>query len=408
MKEKLVYADNAATTALSDVAFKEMYPYFQEFYGNASSIHSLGADAKDAIEKARRRIAKAINAVNSEIFFTSGGTESDNWALYGSLLMKNVKGKHIITSLIEHSAVYRTAKFLETIGYEVTYLPVDKYGRVSPSSLEDAIRDDTALVSIMMANNEIGTIQPIKELCKIAHKRRIPFHTDAVQAVGHIPVDVRNLGVDMLSMSAHKFRGPKGVGVLYVRLGRILPPMVIGGGQERGLRSGTENVPGIVGMAAALDEAVKNMDINIKKVTAMRDRIIESALCIGDVVLTGDPVDRLPGIASFLFPDLTNQAVISSLSKVGICASSGSACSSGSTELTRALDETLSISQDKSGSDNHRGALRISLNECNTDEDVDYIIHWLPIVIKELRTSKPPALISFFSDPKVLPDPDVQ
>lgn len=406
MKNKFVYVDNAATTALSDTAFKEMYPYFRESYGNASSIHSLGADAKDAIEKSRKKIAKAINALNSEIFFTSGGTESDNWAIYGSLLMKNAKGKHIITSSIEHSAIYRTTKFLETKGYEVTYLPVDKYGKISPTKLEDAIRDDTVLVSIMMANNEIGTIEPIKELCKICHKRHIPFHTDAIQAVGHIPVDVRDLGVDMLSMSAHKFGGPKGVGALYVRLGRILPPMLIGGGQERTLRSGTENVPGIVGMAAALYEAVENMDANIKKITSMRNKIIESVLQIDNTVLTGDPVDRLPGIASFLFPALTNQAIISSLSDVGICASSGSACSSGSTELTRAIDETIPIFKDNTSGDNHRGALRISLNECNTDEDVDYIIHWLPIVIRKLRESKKPALFSLFSDTRTLEDPD--
>ncbi len=406
MEERFVYADNAATTALSDVAFEEMVPYLKEFYGNASSIHSLGQKAKQAVEKSRKGVAAAINAFSSEIFFTSGGSESDNWALYGSLLMNSVKGRHIIISSIEHSAVHRTAKFLETRGYEVTYLSVDGYGKVTPSQLADAIRSDTALVSIMMANNEIGTIQPLKELCKVAHERRVPFHTDAVQAVGHIPVNVRELDVDMLSLSAHKFRGPKGVGALYVKLGRILPPLIIGGGQERGLRSGTENVSGIVGMAAALDEAVRNMDINTKKVTAMRDKIIEAALQIDGAILTGHPVDRLPGTASFLFRGLTNQAIVASLNKVGICASSGSACSSGSTELTRALDETLSISEERPHGDNQLGALRLSLNECNTNEDVDYIIHRLSMVIAELKTSKLSPFHFFPSDTKVLPDPD--
>lgn len=386
MNEKLIYADNAATTALSDTAFNEMLPYFKTLYGNPSSVHSLGHESKKAVEESRKRIASAINARNNEIFFTSGGSESDNWALRSGLLMNSSRGRHIIISSIEHSAVFRTAENLESQGYEVTYLPADKYGKVTPEQLRDAIRDNTALVSIMLANNEIGTIQPIKELCRTAHEKRIPFHTDAVQAVGHIPVDVRELEIDMLSISAHKFRGPKGVGALYVRMGTALPPLVIGGGQEKNKRSGTENVPGIVGMASALEEAVKNMEENTKKITSLRNKLIKGALHIDGTLLTGDPVDRLPGTASFLFSGLESKAIVAALSKAGICASSGSACSSGSTELTRALGETLKIDIQEDKAD--YGALRLSLNECNTDEDIDYIIQKLPVVIKELRTGK--------------------
>lgn len=395
MDKKFVYADNAATTALSDTALEAMLPYFKNSYGNASSIHSLGYESKKALEQARKKIALAINARINEIFFTSGGSESDNWAIRSSLLMSNAKGKHIIISSIEHSAVFRTAENLEQQGYEVTYLPVDESGKVSPEHLKNAIRDDTALISIMMANNEIGTIQPIKELCKIAREMRVPFHTDAVQAVGHIPVDVRDLNVDMLSLSAHKFGGPKGVGALYIKTGLALPPLIIGGGQEKNKRSGTENVPGIVGMAVALEEAVANMTDNIKKVTTMRDKIVASVLQIDGATLTGDPVDRLPGIASFLFSGLESKVIVAELSRVRICASSGSACSSGSTELTRALSGTsMIIAETENGNaeSTKYGALRLSLNEHNTDEDVDYIIHELPIVIRTLRSRKPSPL----------------
>ena len=380
MENRLVYADNAATTALSETALTAMLPYFTTFYGNASSAHSLGHESKKALEDARGRVAKCLNARNNEIFFTSGGSESDNWALYGSLLRPNARGRHIIVSSIEHSAVFRAAEFLETRGCEVTYLPVDKYGRVRPEQLEEAIRDNTALVSVMLANNEIGTIQPIRELCEIAHRRRVPFHTDAVQAVGHIPVDVRELGVDMLSLSAHKFRGPKGVGALYVKSGYNLPPVVIGGGQEKNKRSGTENVPGVVGMAAALDEAVSGMTENIARIEAMRDRVIRTVELIDGAALTGDSENRLPGIASFLFMGLESTAIVAGLSNVGICASSGSACSSGSTELIRALGETVEVTAKEAG-----GALRLSFNERNTEEDIGYIIQKLPEVIGQLK-----------------------
>lgn len=382
MQQRLVYADNAATTALSDTALDEMLPYMREHYGNASSVHQLGQHSKNAVEQSRRRVAQALNARNNEIFFTSGGTESDNWALYASA-MKSKRRKHIIVSSIEHSAIYRAAEALVGQGYEATFLPVDEYGRVSPDDLKNAIRDDTALVSIMLANNEIGTIQPIEELCKVAHERRVPFHTDAVQAAGHIPIDVRQLGVDMLSLSAHKFRGPKGVGALYVKVGRVLSPIIIGGGQEKNWRSGTENVPGIVGLAAALEHACAHMEHNTQHTAALRDRLVEGILRIDGASLTGHPSDRLPGIASFIFSGLRSNAIVAGLSDAGICASSGSACSSGSTELIRALSGTMEVSSKEAG-----GALRLSLNECNTDDDVDYILEKLPAVIEALKNHR--------------------
>ncbi|MFV0527895.1 MAG: cysteine desulfurase family protein [Lachnospiraceae bacterium] len=384
-----IYVDNAATTALSDTALTQMLPYFKTLYGNPSSAHSLGARSKKAVEGARRDIAEALGARNNEIFFSSGGTESDNWALFGNAMMQHKKGRHIITSSIEHSAVYRTTEYLASKGYRITYLPADSYGRISPDQLESAICDDTILVSIMLANNELGTIQPIKELCEIAHRHQILFHTDAVQAVGHIPIDVRELGVDLLSLSSHKFRGPKGVGALYVRLGVALPPMIFGGGQEKNKRSGTENVPGIVGMAAALQEAVRKMDSSVPRITAMRDRLIRAALQIDGCMLTGHPQQRLPGLASFVFSGLASKAIVAALSNVGILASSGSACSSGSTELSRSLQQSF----EHSGEVRHEseyGALRISLNECNTEEEIDYIIQQLPNVIAGLKAARHP------------------
>ena len=379
MESRTVYADNAATTSLSVRALERMLPYMSERYGNPSSAHEMGHDAKKAVEDARGRIARVIGAKNNEIFFTSGGTEADNWALYGALKRREKKGGHIITTRVEHSAVFRTAEDLEKRGCRVTYLSTDKYGQVTSEQLSEAICDDTALVSIMLANNEIGSVLPIKELCAAAHARGVLFHTDAVQAVGHIPVNVGELGVDFLSMSAHKFHGPKGVGALYVRLGSTLPPIIIGGGQEKGRRSGTENVPGIVGMAAALEESAENIVSNMARVTAMRDRIIDSALKIPGVKLTGDPVNRLPGIASFLFEGLTSAPIVRALSEVGIFASSASACSSGSTEVSRALSETIGTNKAL-----QHGALRLSLNEYNTDEDIDYILEMLPYIAGKL------------------------
>jgi len=381
--QRIVYADNAGTTALSKTALEAMMPYLTEFYGNPSSIYSLGRKSKSAIENARQKIAAAIGAKAEEIYFTGGGSEADNWAIRSVVEKMSNKGRHIISTAIEHHAVLHTLKALEKQGCEVTYLPVDSYGQISLDDLRKAIRDDTILITIMMANNEIGTILPIAEVAKIAKERGVLVHTDAVQAVGHIPVDVNELGVDMLSMAAHKFKGPKGVGALYIRKGLILPSFIAGGGQEKGRRAGTENVAGIVGMAAALEEAVAHMDENIKKVTAMRDRLIENLLKIPYSRLTGDPVNRLPGTASFVFECIEGESLVLSLDAKGICASSGSACSSASLDPSHVL---LAIGLPHEVA---HGSLRLTLNEDNTEEDVDYIIAEVPPIIARLREMSP-------------------
>ncbi|HHU22076.1 MAG TPA: cysteine desulfurase NifS [Clostridiales bacterium] len=380
---RIVYADNAATTSVSRTALEAMLPYFTEHYGNPSTIYSVGREARRALDTAREKVAKALGTEAKEIYFTGGGTEADNWAIRGTAELRQKKGKHIITTAIEHHAVLHTCKDLEKHGYEVTYLPVDEYGRVTADQLRGAIREDTILVSIMAANNEIGTILPIKELCAIAHEKGVLFHTDAVQAVGHIPLDVKELDVDMLSVSAHKFRGPKGIGALYVRRGLSLPPLLTGGGQESGRRSGTENVAGACGMAAALEESVEHMDENVKKVSAMRDRLIEGLLKIPYSRLTGDPVNRLPGTASFVFEFIEGESMILSLDAAGICASSGSACSSGSLDPSHVLT-AIGLPHEVA-----HGSLRLSINECNTEEDIDYILQTLPPIIQRLRDMSP-------------------
>lgn len=382
MTKKFVYADNAATTPVSENALKAMLPYFSESFGNPSAIYGYGLDAKLAVEESRRRIAKSIGAHNNEIFFTSGGTESDNWALWGTIEARQSKGRHIITTEIEHGAVFKTAKKLETQGFEVTYLPVNNLGQVEPETLDKAIRKDTILVSIMLANNEIGTVLDIKRLSQVAKVHKVTFHTDAVQAVGHIAVDVTKLGVDLLSMSAHKFGGPKGIGALYIKVGCPLPPMITGGGQEKGRRSGTSNVPGIVGMAAALEEAMADLDKNEKHVSAMRDKLIAGILKIPYAKLTGDPVNRLPGMASFVFEGFESEPIVSELNKAGICASSGSACSAGSGEPSRIL-KAAGYNDELAGA-----SLRLSLSERNSDEDVEYILDRLPIILDILRAKK--------------------
>ncbi len=378
METRKVYVDNAATTALSDTALNAMLPYFNNYYANPSAIHDYGLYAKAALERSRRLVANAIGARNNEIFFTSGGTESDNWALRGAV-ERSSKGKHIITTSIEHNAIIKTAEVLEKQGYEVTYLPVDKYGQITPEQLSKAIRDDTILVSIMMANNEIGTILSIKELCSVAHKRKVIFHTDAVQAVGHININVRDLGVDMLSMSAHKFQGPKGIGALYVKIGCLVQPVMYGGGQEKSSRAGTENVPGIVAMAAAIEEAVAHMEENSRKIISMRDRLIQGILKIPGSYLTGDPQNRLPGNASFAFEGIDKKSIVAELSKAGIFASSASACSAGSITPSRIL---LATGASKSLA---YGTLRITLNEHNSEEDIDYLLEVIPSVICKMR-----------------------
>lgn len=378
MEKKLVYADNAATTPLRKSALEAMLPYFSQQYANPSAMYPFGHTAKSDVENARKRIAKCLNARSNEIYFTSGGTESDNWALWGAAEKRRSKGQHIVTAMGEHSAVYKTCQHMEQLGWQVTCLPVDREGRVSPEQLADAIRDDTVLVSIMMANNEIGTILPIGELCEVAHRRRVLFHTDAVQAVGHIPVDVRALGVDLLSLSAHKFGGPKGAGALFIRMG-LLPAFMTGGGQERGQRSGTTNVPGVIGMAAALEEACAAMEADVKHVAALRDRLIAGVLKLPGALLTGDAYERLPSSASFVFEGLERPPLIASLGEAGICASAGSSCSAGSGDPSRVL---LAAGYPEGQA---LASVRFTLSEANKEEDVDYILEQLPLALQRVE-----------------------
>jgi cysteine desulfurase len=381
--KKTVYADNAATTALSKTALEAMLPFLTEQYGNPSSIYKYGRDSKRAVENARNKIAQAIGALPEEIYITGGGSEADNWAIKGAAELKKKKGKHIISSSVEHHAVLHTLKYLEKQGYEVTYLASDKYGSLSLDELKKAIREDTVLITIMTANNEIGTVLPVNEIGAIAKEAGVIFHTDAVQAVGHIPVNVKEMNADLLSLAAHKFRGPKGVGALYIRKGLRLPPYIHGGAQERGIRAGTENVAGIVGMGAAIEEAVQQLDENIKKVTALRDRLIEGVLKLPYTQLTGDPVNRLPGTASFVFECVEGESMVLLLDNYGVAASSGSACSSGSLDPSHVL---LSIGLPHEIA---HGSLRLSLNETNTEEDVDYLLTVIPEIISKLRNMSP-------------------
>ncbi len=384
---KRVYADNAGTTAVSATARAAMLPFLeQDGLGNPSGVYSYGREAKRAVEESRRKMADCLGCAPEEVFFTGCGTESDNWALWGACELAMLKGRktgRIITSSIEHHAITHTCDRLAKYGYEIVYLPVDENGRVAPESLRGALTDDTILVSIILANNEIGTIQPIAELAAIAHERNVLFHTDAVQAVGHISIDVKALGVDILSLSAHKFCGPKGVGAQYVRKGLRLPTYITGGGQENGRRSGTENVAGICGMAAALEESVRNLEENTRRVSAMRDRLIQGLLQLPYSRLTGDPVNRLPGIASFVFEGIEGESMILSLDAAGICASSGSACSSGDLDPSHVL---LAIGLPHEVA---HGSVRLSINEYTTDEDIDYILEKLPEIVNRLRAMSP-------------------
>ncbi len=380
---RFVYADNAATTAMSDTCVKAMLPYFTQNYGNPSSLYSVGRSARRGLDEARAKVAKCLNAEPTEIYFTGCGTESDNWALKGIAEAKAAKGKHIITSSIEHHAITHTLDWLKKKGYEVTYLKADQNGGIDLQELEAAIRPDTVLISIMMANNEIGTILPVQEIGRIAHEHGVLFHTDAVQAAGHIPIDVKAMNIDMLSISGHKFHGPKGVGVLYIRRGVRVPQLLHGGGQERNQRSGTENVPEIIGMAAALEEATANLPETMPRVSAMRDRLIEAFKSIPYSRLTGDPVNRLPGIASFVFECVEGESLVLSLDAKGICASSGSACSSVSLDPSHVL---LAIGLPHEVA---HGSLRLSLSDTTTDEDIDYIIETLPPIVERLRSMSP-------------------
>lgn len=383
---RFIYADHAATTAVTDTALKAMLPYFTQEYGNPSSLYRFAQQAKSDLDQARATVAQCLNAQPEEIYFTSGGTEADNWALRGVTELMALRGKktgHIITSAIEHHAVLHTAQYLEKQGYEVTYLPVDGQGRVDPAAVQEAIRPDTILISIMAANNEIGTVEPIAEIGAIARAHKVLFHTDAVQAAGHIPVDVQAWNVDLLSLSGHKFGGPKGVGALYMKKPLRLPALIQGGGQEGGRRSGTENVPGAVGMAAALREAVDRLGVESPRLAGLRDRLIQGLTALPYTRLTGDPVNRLPGTASFVFEGVEGEALLLHLDAKGICASSGSACSSASLDPSHVL---LAIGLPHAIA---HGSLRLSLGPENTEADVERILEEVPRVVEYLRQLSP-------------------
>ena len=379
-----IYADNAATTKMSKAAVAAMLPYMEEIYGNPSSLYSAGQEAKEALERARGEIAAIINAQPREIYFTSGGSEADNQALRSAAAFGKKKGKrHIISTAFEHHAILHTLKALEKEGFEVTLLPVHENGIVRLSELEEAIRPDTCLVTIMMANNEIGTIQPISEIGALCRERGVLFHTDAVQAVGHLPIDVQAEKIDMLSSSAHKFHGPKGVGFLYVRKEVPLMNLIEGGAQERGKRAGTENVAGIVAMAAALKESASAMEENTGRMTALRNRLIDGLQAIPHSALNGDREKRLPGNVNFCFEGIEGESLLLLLDDRGISASSGSACTSGSLDPSHVL---LAIGRVH---DVAHGSLRLSIGEDTTEEEIDYMIQSVREVVDYLRSFSP-------------------
>ncbi|MCI6138114.1 MAG: cysteine desulfurase NifS [Oscillospiraceae bacterium] len=379
-----IYVDNAATTKTSRTAIEAMLPYMDKIYGNPSSLHSVGQAAADALRKAREEAAEVLGCEPNEITFTSGGSEADNQALVSAAAIGARKGKkHIISTAFEHHAILHTLKKLEKEGFEVTLLDVHENGMVSAQQVADAIREDTCLVSVMYANNEIGSIQPIAEIGAVCKEKGVIFHTDAVQAVGHVRINVKEENIDMLSLSAHKFHGPKGVGLLYARKGVRLTNIIEGGAQERGKRAGTENIPGIVGMVAALKEANANIDANAEKVSALRDRLIEGLEKIPHSALNGDRTKRLPGNVSFCFEGIEGESLLLLLDAKGICASSGSACTSGSLDPSHVL---LAIGRPHEVA---HGSLRLTLSEENTQEEVDYIIEETTKVVKYLRDLSP-------------------
>lgn len=395
MEKRFVYADNAATTPMSETAFNAMKPWLTENYGNPSSLYRIGRAAKEALNDARTVVGKCLNAAEpvnekndyapGEIVFTGGGSQADNLAIRGFMHGPSSKGrKHIITSKIEHHAVLYTCEALEKEGYRVTYLNVDKEGRVDLEQLKAELSEDTALVSVMAANNEIGTIQPIKQIAELAHSVGAKFHTDAVQAVGHMHIDVQEMGIDMLSLSGHKFRGPRGTGVLYVKKGITLEPLVYGGGQERGLVSGTENTAGCIGLAAAMKEAVEGLDEKMGYVKKLTDKLVKGIMeNIPYSHYTGDPVNRLPGTASFVFEAIEGEGLILRLDNAGVCGSTGSACSTGSLDPSHVL-MAIGLPHEIA-----HGSLRLTLGEQNTEEDVDYIIETVTDVVKTLRSMSP-------------------
>ena len=383
MKTKL-YFDNAATTPVREEVLQEILPYFREYYGNASSVYAIAKESKKALEKARAQVAAAINAQPEEIYFTAGGSESDNTALRGVAEAYASKGNHIITTKIEHHAILHTAEYLEKHGAEVTYLNVDEYGKISLEELEKAIRPETVLISVMFANNEIGTIQPIKEIGEIARKHGVLFHTDAVQAVGHVPIDVEKMHIDLLSMSGHKLGAPKGIGALYIRKGVKVEPLIFGGAQEKKQRAGTENIPGIVGIGKAAELAVAEMEATTAKLVALRDKLIKGILeNIPYSRLNGHPTDRLPGNCNISFSYIEGESLLLLLDALGIAASSGSACTSGSLDPSHVL---LAIGLPH---ETAHGSLRLTMDRDNTEEEVDFILEKLPGIVQRLRDMSP-------------------
>lgn len=375
--------DNAATTPVSPAVLEKMLPYFSECYGNANSIHSTGLDARKALNAARKKVAVALNCNPEEVYFTSGGSESDNWALKGVAFANRKKGNHIITSAIEHHAILHTCEWLEKQGFEITYVPVDADGLVNPADVEAAITDKTILISIMAANNEIGTIEPIEEIAKIAHAHHVLFHTDAVQAIGAIPVDVRAIGCDLLSLSGHKFHGPKGVGALYIKQGTRIDNLIHGGAQERGRRASTENVAGIVGMAEAIELATANIPEKAARISALRDQLIDGLTALPYVRLNGHRTKRLPGNVNVSVRFIEGESLLLRLDLAGVAASSGSACTSGSLDPSHVL---LAIGLPHEIA---HGSLRLSLSDTTTQEEVDYVLSVLPGIIEYLRDMSP-------------------
>ena len=382
--QRTIYMDHSATTFVKPEVVTAMIPYFTEHFGNPSSIYSIARESKKAIDAARVQTAKALGADPDEIYFTSGGSESDNWAIKGVAFANRKRGNHIITTQIEHHAVLHTCQYLEKEGFEVTYLPVDQYGLVDPAVLEKAITEKTILITIMYANNEIGTIEPITELGAIARKHKVYFHTDAVQAIGSVPIDVKAQNIDLLSLSAHKFYGPKGTGALYIKKGVRIDNLIHGGGQERRRRAGTENIAGIVGMGKAIEMATADIPGHAAKIRAMRDRLIKGVLAtISHTRLNGHPEKRLAGNFNVSFEFIEGESMLLWLDDEGICASTGSACTSGSLEPSHVLLATglpVEISH---------GSLRLSLGDANTEKDVDFVLEVLPNVVKKLRDMSP-------------------
>ncbi len=382
--EKLIYLDNAATTKTAPEVVEAMLPYFSEYYGNPSSIYTFAAKNKEVETQQREKIAQILGAKTNEIYFTAGGTEADNWALKATAEAYEKKGKHIITTKIEHHAILHTCQYLEGRGFEVTYLDVDEYGLVNPEELERAIRPDTILISVMFANNEIGTIEPIKEIGEIASRHGVLFHTDAVQAFGQVPINVDEFHIDMLSASGHKLNGPKGIGFLYIRKGVKIRSFIHGGAQERKRRAGTENVPGIVGLGTAARRAAETMKERAEKESTLRDYLIERVLDeIPYTRLNGHPQKRLPNNANFSFEFIEGESMLIRLDMAGVCASSGSACTSGSLDPSHVL-LAIGLPHEKA-----HGSLRLTLGEETTKEELDYVVDQLKVIVKELRDMSP-------------------